>query len=349
MYSIAENNSQKMICSRKILLGYGIVVITVLCFVASGVSVQALQKAVPDFELSLFRYSGTALAAGVAIVLLRKPLYIPKEHYGNIVIMGTTSLLFNFFYYFAVSVLPLAHVSGLTQSLRMIAVSILMSFTSRTWLEKLTIVAICGCTIGSFFVVQPWSAFSNGFIPEFLNTTSSGFSYENKSHDNNLTCCGELQSSWVAAGYISILFGSIMDAIYLVVVGGQLKNVDSFNAVFFSSLLCVPISLIMSLYMEQPTVIMNPNIIPLVLIHVAGIAVTIITEVMACQIIGPLQTSIVENLCTILNLVPQYTFMSAYLYGRRNAMEIAGCIVITVSLILSGLPSVGNYHEDLNP
>ena len=319
-------------------------VIAVLCFVASGVSVQALQKAVPDFELSLFRYSGTALTTGVAIAILRKPLQVSKEHYVNIVVMGTTSLLFNFFYYFAVSVLPLAHVSGLYLSFRMIIVSILMSFTSRTWLDRLTIVAICGCTLGTFFVVQPWSAFSNGFIPEFLNTTSSGFS-----HDDNFTCCGELQSSWVAAGYICILFGSMMDAIYLVVVGGQLKNVDSFIAVFFSSLLCVPISLIMSLYMEQPAVIMNPNVIPLVLIHVAGIAVTIITEVMACKIIGPLQTSIAENLCTILNLVPQYTFMSAYLYGRRNAMEIAGCIVITVSLILSGLPSVGNYHEDLNP
>ena len=339
-----------MICSRKIFLGYGLIILGVICFVSSGAAVQALQRAVPDFELGLFRYSGATLTAGIIIAFQRNPLHVPKGCYFYIVIMGVTSLLFNFFYYFAASILPLAHVSGLHQSFRMISFSILISYVSRTSQDKLIVVAILGCTLGAFFVVQPWSGFSNGFIPGFLevNTTSSLVSHENISHETDLIFCGGLHNTgWIIAGYTCLLLGSITDAFYLLAVGVHLRHVDSFIQVFFSSLLCVPVSLIMSLYMEQPTVILNPLDILYVLIHVTGMTVAIIVEVVACKIIDPVQIAIIQNLSTIINLVPQYTVMTSYLYGRRNVMEVVGCIVITLSLMLSGLPSVGNQHEDL--
>ena len=324
----------------------------IFCFVSSGVAVQALQRAVPDFELSIFRYAGATLTAGILITFQRKPLHVPKDCYFHIVIMAITSLLFNFFYYFAASILPLVHASGLNESFRMVAFSILISIVSRTYPEKLTIIAILGCTLGTFLVVQPWSGFSSGFIPGFkdVNTTLSCFSLKNKSYETNLTGCGRLQThntDEIIVGYIYLILGSIIDAFYLLAVGVHLKHVDSFIQVFFSSLLCVPISLIISLYMEQPTVLHNSLDILFVIIHVACISVTVILEVMGCKLLDPVQFTIIRNLCTVLNLVPQYTFMSAYLYGRRNVMEVVGCIVLTMSLMLSALPSIGKQHEDL--
>ena len=341
-----------MISSKNKLLGYGFAVMVIFSFLSSGVAVQALQRAVPDFELSIFRYVGATLTAGILIALQRKPLHVPKDCYFPIVIMAVTSLLFNFFYFFAVSILPLSHASGLTETFRMLAYLILISIISRTYPEKLTIIAILGCTLGTFLVVQPWSGFSSGFIPGFkdVNTTLSCFSLKNKSYETNWTGCGRLQThntDEIIVGYISLILSSIFDAFYLLAAGVHLKHVDSLIQVFFSSLLCVPISLIISLYMEQPAVIYNPLDIILVVIHVVCMTVAIIGEIMGCKLLDIVQYTIIQNLCTILNLVPQYTFMSAYLYGRRNVMEVVGCIVITVSLMLSGLPSIGRQHEDL--
>ena len=341
-----------MISTRKIHLGYGLVIMAVFSFVSSGVAVQALQRTVPDFELSVIRYSGTTLTAIILIAFQRKPLHVPKDCYFYIVVMAITGLMFNFFYYFAASFLPLAHVSGLNHSFRMISFSVLISYVSRTRQDTPTIVAILGCAVGALLVVQPWSEFSNGFIPGFseVNTTLSPFSHNNISCETNLTFCGGLQNhntGWIITGYICLLLGSATDAFYLLVVGVHLKHVDSFIQVFFSSILCVPISLIMSFYMEQPTVILNTYGILFVLIHVACITFAIIAEVVALQILDPVQVTILQNLNTVINLVPQYTFMGAYFYGRRNSMEVVGCIVITLSLMLSRVSSIGKQHEDL--
>ena len=81
-------------------------------------------------------------------------------------------------------------------------------------------------------------------------------------------------------------------------------------------------------------------------IYVVGTGAALLCEVAAYLMISPIHTVIIGNLSTVLNLILQYTILGDNLYGRRNALEVVGCVLIVTCMPLSGMFNNDEKHED---
>ena len=91
---------------------------------------------------------------------------------------------------------------------------------------------------------------------------------------------------------------------------------------FLSALICSPLSMLISFYVEQPIIISETKDILLASTHLITTGISLITEAAALQ---------------LANIIPQYTFLSGHLHGRKHILEVFGCILIAISAGLSAL------------
>ena len=326
--------------------------VAIISWTSSSVAVQALQRAVPDFQLSALRYLG-CLSVSILWIAIQKPsMNLQKVQYAYIIAMSIASTLFNVCYFAAVSILPLTNASGLTVTLRMIFFALMTSIRYQVSLDKILIVSIVGCTAGMIFITQPWSEFIDGFAPGFFFNNTEETIQLNVSMFNQ-TCAEPVSTSdndrvfqTVLLGYLLSILAAVADSIYMVVVSVHLKSVNPAVMCFASASICVIMSILISFYVEQPILISDPLDILLVSAHLLATGISLVTETAALQLLNPVMVSIIENVDSITYIIPQYTFMGRYLHGRKNVLEVFGCILIAIFAGLSSIPSCGDYHED---
>ena len=225
-----------------------------------------------------------------------------------------------YYYFFAVSILPLSHTSSFSLVFMMAMVAVF------SWLlfgEKQTIftfLTMILCSLGMLLLVQPWLDFNQGFTSMF---TKQVFNLSISS--GNSTLKDILSNQWLLGiSYLILAVAGGIDALYFILAGVHLKKIKANLLIFLTSTVAALVSLFCCLYIEDLVWITDPYVILLVSVHVIGTGLAVSSVVYACQIIGPIQTSIISNFITVFNLIPQYTIFDGYLYGRRNAMEGTG-------------------------
>ena len=352
------NNKHRMICSRKALLGYVMLAIGFLSWAASSMAVQALQRDVPDFQLSALRYIGCIVVSSIWIFIKKPSADIQNGEYLYIIAMSIASVFFNVCYFSAVSFLPLTNASAVYISFRMIFFTLITTIKSQVPIDKILIISIAGCMAGMVFITQPWLEFTNGFTPGFLwsVTNNDNFTQFNISmYGNNplpstkpLTMSNETaEYQTLMFGYLLTLLAAVADAVYLLVVSVYLKSVNPAVQCFASACICFPISILICFYVEQPVILPDVIGILLVSVHVIATGISLITETAALQLLNPIKVSVLGNVDTIMYIIPQYTFMGHYLYGRRNVLEVFGCILIAIFAGLSSFSSSNHYCEEI--
>ena len=109
-------------------------------------------------------------------------------------------------------------------------------------------------------------------------------------------------------GYLLTLFAAVADAVYFLVVSVYLKSVNPAVQCFASACLCFPISILICFYVEQPVILTDVIDILLVSVHVIATGISLITQTFALQLLNPIKVSVIENVDTIMYIVPQFTF-----------------------------------------
>ena len=346
-----------MTCSGKTFLGYVMLAVHIASWTASALSVQALQMAVPEFQLSALRYIGCILVSIIFIYIRKPSIHLSQEHYAYIIAMSIASVSFNVCYFSAVSLLPLTNASALTMSLRMIFFTLIMKVKFQEQLDKILIISIVGCSTGMLFIAQPWFEFTDGFTPGFLTpkteivqfnhsiSSSTNISY---SMEHNHTSDKKVIYQTLLLGYLLSILAAVAEAIYMMVASVYLKLVNPAVQCFASACISLPMSMLISFYVEQPIVISGTMDIFLVSTHVVASGVTLTAGTASLLLLNPIVAAIVENVDCITYIIPQYTFMGHYLQGRKNILEVFGCILMAAFAGLSSLSSCGYYHEDLS-
>ena len=273
--------------------------------------------------------------------------------------MSVASVFYNTCFFSAVSLLPLTDAAAFAIGFKTIIFTLMTTIKSQIPIDKILIISIVGCIAGTICITQPWSGFAGGFTPEFLESmmTSDETMQFNPSmlNYNNVSSFEPITNSDDKIVYHAFLLGlllsllaAVADGVYFLVVSVNLKSVDPAVQSFASALVCFPISAIISFYVEQPIIISGTIDILLVSTHVLVTGICLLTLTAALQLLNPIKVAIIQNVDTVINIIPQYVFMGRHLYGRKNILEVFGCILIALFAGLSPFSYSSHYHEDLS-
>ena len=253
--------------TRRYIIGYLLTFCLLLTWTSSTVAVQYLQRVVLDFQLSVYRYITQLLICLVVIYFKGIPLQLKREHLPLVLLMSVTSLLYNVFYYAAAAILPLAHVFAGFIVASMLVIAILTKFFLRKDLGFAHGFSLLFASLGVTFINQPWSTFDHGFLPAFMMRNRNLFisvqHHEKQSVPNNLMiqdlhanetdiiANSFLINVTVATGYGLIFLAGFAEAIHILLVGMYLRDLSPFFQGFLASVINIPASFLLSMYMEE--------------------------------------------------------------------------------------------------
>ena len=348
----------------RLIFGYLLAIGTVITTAISVVAVQLLQGAVPDYQLSAYRFIMQFLVSIPVIYFRGIPIELKVEQVPLIIVMCIACLFYNICYFAAVSILPLAHVQAGFSVASMLLTSILTKF----WLDKdlgyIHGFSLLFASFGVTLINQPWSTFSSGFLPSYMRT------YDNSSLDLTLcenqtlindslihqfqknTDASESIDSFpikftVAIGYILVTLAGFSQATHYLVVGIYLNKLNPFFQALIGAIVNVPASFLISMYVEEMVLITNARDILLLIIHCLGTSVGLIISNGSAQRIPPTHLALIQSFSVVTFLGIQYSLIGSGLTGHKNALEVIGVLIITASIVFSTLTSVPKkQHED---
>ena len=323
---------------------------------------QFLQRDVPDFQLSTYRFTLQFLVCGLVLKLKGASPYFSNEKLPAVLIMCVGSLFYNVFFFASSAILPLAHAMACYS----ISAMFFIGFFTKVLLKKdlgfghgLSLML---SSLGIVFINQPWSTFTIGFLPPYMMTSITFPSTALHYGISNYTGIGthepnQLQratistidlSIVIATGYGLSCLAGLSGAVYLLTVGTYLLDMNPFSQGFVVSVTNSVASLLISFYVEELAFVTKVSEILLVIIHCFGVTFDLICTSAATQRINPSHVCLIQSFTVVVLLIIQYTLMNNGLSGHENMLEVIGSIVIMSAIALTGLTSgFMKPHEDL--
>ena len=303
---------------------------------ASRVAVQALNRAIPDFELNAMR-CGFSLVCMVVyfIVTLTLPT-VPRQAIKPVFIFSVLSNLLTLFMYIALTFIPLATSECLLLTSYMTSALIVFKIVNKEPITWDKMVAVPLCMTGVILVVQPDFIFHSVTMTT-TNVTVAG--------NTTVVSHNPREETFVTSflGYIlAIATGltftlEIATAKYYDVFLNQDNQLISFTWSYFTGTL---MSIVPMLVFETPVF---PHTIlegVLVFIHVGCYVVMFPLFLYGSLKISGSLGSILRSTILIFALLAQYTFLSGILPGHRNWIEVFGVVLVLVGTILSSIVEV---------
>ena len=333
-------------CSKTMLFGYLTALLAVLGFTVSGAAMQAINGTIPDLELTMFRYLGLFIISVIYLQAAHIPLNVPLDLYFFVIITSIGSGGFCLFYYASMNYLPLSHVSATFMSVRTIFMAVLVK-VFKGEVRKSIFIATVGCIAGILLITQPWKEIQNGFSAEHNSTHQVTF-YSNLTYLPNKTITTKETPKITLFGYFLAVVAAVSDAWFMMTIGLFLRSINPIVISLLSACICILISGLSCFYVSQPVIITDQATILFVCLHVIFSSLAVLMQIISCQLIEPVYVSIIENLETVTFLIPQYLFMKDEFKGHMDFMELGGCFVIVVILVVTVLVSTEKNHEDVD-
>ena len=154
-------------------------------------------------------------------------------------------------------------------------------------------------------------------------------------HSELIKTSKEKVFQYLLLGYLLSILAALANSFYISSV--YLRSVNPAVLCFLSALICSPLSMFISFYVKQPIIIFETKDILLASTHLITTGISLITEAAALELLNPIVMSVITNVDSIANIIPQYTFLSGHLHGRKNILEVFVCILIAFSAGLSSL------------
>ena len=241
--------------------------------------------------------------------------------------------------------------------MRMVILAVITKLYFNMDVNVFTITAVVGSVFGLILQMQPWSSFSEGFTPGFLeevptnNSTLMSLIWKGSvvgnSRNESLSEIPDINLNvLIVIGHVVMFFAALSSSLHIITIGIYLKSVDASLICCVCALVCFPLSLVLMLYIENYVYIEDLTSICLICIQAICTAFNNIFENNAYQILPALQASVIESTQPILSLILQYTIFKQNLSGRMNIFGVLGCLLLIASLIISTLFSMEHHHTD---
>ena len=317
--------------------------ITIAGSVVGTSCVQALQGAIPNFQLSAIR----SLVQGPFYILVgaikRKNFVIEKVHVFPTICLALLYMAKNVGYYGSAKYLPLVEVVGISSMFTMLSAVVHARLAYQREIMKVDLMSMCICMLGILLIIQPSLGFMDGTnyhsnLMEMVDNTTG--SYNPKNGSCVLVEQTPLCESSSQAGYLLGVFGGLAQGITYNLNGFPLSNVEPLvKSAYFVNLYFF-LLVMFSLYLEQMVFHVTSKQV-LYLIGYCGVSVfTTYANVYSVHQIGGTIASLIHSFETVAILGAQYTFMKAFIPGHRNWMEVGGAVAMIVGIALSPLNDI---------
>ena len=322
------------------LFGYIAVTVAMLSMCVSVTCVQALRRSIPDFELSLCRFTIQLTISFIGTQIQGTTLKVEKNRHGWLCLLIIANGIYNAAYFAGAAIIPLSAGNATLNISVIIWVGLLSKLFLRVNIGIIQLLSLSICILGIFCVSQPEPIFgSNMADPGKEGSWKTNFSQKNI--DWNITpparedANQEVLPYQTVLGYSLVFVAGFTEAVFSIIAGVLLVGHDTFVQAVWVSLFGIPISLIISVFFEQPVLPTEPFHIALLLGHCFSASFAIIGSTYASQTVGPMRTALVHSLGLTVLLIPQYTFMKHIMSSHRNWLEVAGTILATVGVGLT--------------
>ena len=329
---------------RPMVLGY-MVAVFYLIFKSLSVScVQGLQCFIPDFQLGFFRY---VAQLGLPIVLLKAQkisLHVDPPQYLAGMLLGFFHVAYNVLFFAAVSWIPLSAAGAAHYISLMISVAVLCRVLYNKPIGFVLLTGMLMCFVGITCVSQPEVIFGKDLLNGqsrcalnsslvFMNLSSNCSSSWHDMERKNQYSGSVLTKT--ATGYIVAVASGIPLSFSYIITGFTLKEINPVALTVWIAIFGLPVSLIVSLYFEEPVLPVQWWHILLLLGHMlAAVSGNMCTSI-SCQLLGPMRTAVVFSLTPVIMLIPQYTVMKHIMPGHGNWIEVVGVLITIVGIGLS--------------
>ena len=323
----------------QVVLGYGTAFLTILALAVSSAAVQALQRVVPDFEQSGWRYVTQSVGVLLVLVLKRKsPLEVDLKYIPWLIGLFLFSTVYNVGLYAGSALLPLVDVIATLNTTVLIAMVCIYWLLLKESIRLVQIGAIVICLLGILFMTQPrWifirmnhGANCNMDCPNpcFINdnTTSNDITLNNNNRK-------EKQQENTIGALCLIISGLANAATYFIIVF-RLKGLHVLIIAFWVGSSGWVICFMTSIYTEQMKLTFSTEHSLLLLTHCVSASLESVGTVTAVSMIGGMKFTLVRTLEVGIFLIMQYTVMAAYLPGHRNWLETFGALLNTIGAFL---------------
>ena len=321
------------------LAGFGAIVFRVL----SASCVQALQGAIPDFQLSAIRSTIQGLTYFIGGLIVATDFTVKREYVPGLIYCGAAFLSFNVGVYGASTYLPLGEVQGIVTIVSIVFALAQSKLLFKIDIAKSIIIATLVCAIGIVLTVQPpWlfqnmSSTADTMTTRFMNTsfTSTNYRYSVSSRD-------------VMAGYILSIIGGAGLGVIFDITGIILHNVKTITKATYTMLMCTVGSVAFMFYLEDPVYVLDLNQFMFALGHGLLSAATSFLNIYASSIVPGPSLSIVYSLDVVTALISQYTIMHSIKPGNYNWIEVLGCIIIVFGASIPGVIDILAHKAKAN-
>ena len=360
--------------------GYAAGIVMILAISLSSASVQGLQGAVPDFELTACRFIVQVFVFTSAGIIKGATFTLPRERIPAMLWYSTLCTLYNIGFYGASTYLPLLEVAGILKVVDMIAAVVQARILFHQEIGKVYSISLIVCSLSIILVIQPPWIFKHphnaGKSCPILNSTGGGTrtsgyhsscdvmlnSVENNTPWNFINngtntsiigsdAHGQLKNPSVhdtAIGYTLILIGGVANGMMYDVICVMLHDVEPLVKAAYMSAGGIIAASAVALYTEEVVLRLSIKQYGLVLAHCFFAVFSAFSKVFMAHKIGGVRASITQCLLVMVMLLFQYTLMKSIMPGHQNWIEIVGALILTLGSLVPPIFDFIKYKKGSN-
>ena len=335
-------------------LGYMAAIGCILSSGFSAASVQALQGAVPDFELSAARGLMQGVTFLFIAMLKRMNLKVHKTFIPALIYLSLLYIFYNIGLFGSTVYIPLVETIGLIAIFSTAGSYLQANILFGKSISKIDIIALTLSIIGIILVMQPPFLFSQE------NTTTSSCSIltqrQNNSivtqnsllchlnhNGNNTVTTIELNRS---TGYLLAILGGVGVGLTWDINAILLHDLHPVCKVTYSGGLYAVLSILISIYIEPINIALSLTQVLYVVGHCVASTINIFGAVYAAHMLGGIRFGLVNTLQVLVFLFLQYTLMKDIMPGYMNWIEVLGSgILVFGAAIKPGLEIIQAKRE----
>ena len=342
---------QNTLSKFDIIAGYSAAFTAVLVSAVSVVSVQALQGAIPEFELSVIR----GFVQGISYLTVGKltgvNFGIHERFVPPIVYFSILFLIYNVGLFGSAAYITLLDITALFTTFTTISALIQAKVWFKMDIKKRQIISLFVCGVGVLVILQPEMA--SGLLvklPKML--TSQLQNMTNLTNASIFTEVGNLNQQSITftklqklKGYILVVIGGIAGGMCFDINAVKLWEVESLVKATYFSLLYLVMSVICMLYFENIVISLTYQQILFALSHAITCAGRNFLTVYSSHKIGGVNFSLMHKLQVIVYLIFQCSFMDSLMLHYTTGIELVGAVILIGGAMITPLCDIIQIYK----
>ena len=309
--------------------------LVVLKYTASAVSVQLLERRIPDLELNAIRCGGASIL--YLVILLMRGTYpsVPRRIFKGLLVYILVTTLCSGIIFVSMAMVPVSAAQSLQQTSQIISGIFLFALVLRERITLRILLSSLLCIAGIIWdFLFPESKSFNG---------TSLFTTKEDMEDKYYGIFGfhfPYNKSQVIGYAIAAIAGIFVTLDVLVTKFNTSFTDYLFEIPFFAFVAGTLLSVIGMLILETPTLPTNWMDVFYIVIHTLAYTMLWPLYIYVFQYISGNTFNIIWSTSTVFMLLAQYTILSSILPGHRNWMEVFGVLLVTIGASLGSILNI---------